>query len=177
MRQVSPFQLAGRVRVAPIYGAEAKKGGVMSTATELRINPVFQAFIAPLSEDELAHLEESVLREGVRDPIVVWNDTILDGHHRYGICRKHSLPFRTHELTLPDEEAAKLWMIDNQLGRRNVSAFYRCELALAKEAILKEQGRVAMSAGGKESARVRAEKAAAADPDTEIDRIKGLPKL
>ena len=34
-----------------------------------------------------------------------------------------------------------------------------------------------MSAGGKESARVRAEKAAAADPDTEIDRIKGLPKL
>src|SRR5437879_1216726 len=104
---------------------------------ELRIDPDFEAFIAPLSDEEEIHLEESIIREGVRDPIVTWDGTILDGHHRYKICRKHNLPFHTHDLTLPNKEAAKLWMIDNQLSRRNVSTFYRCELALAKEGILK----------------------------------------
>lgn len=146
-------------------------------AAEVCINPVFQSFIAPLSKIELSHLEESILREGVRDPIVTWNGTILDGHHRYGICRKHKLPYRTHELALPDEEAAKLWMIENQLGRRNISAFYRCELVLAKESILRERGRAAMSAGGRESARARAERAARSSPDGERDKIQGLPNL
>ena len=37
------------------------------------------------------------------------------------ICEKHGLPYSVHEVSLPDLDAAKAWMIANQLGRRNLS--------------------------------------------------------
>jgi hypothetical protein len=46
---------------------------------------------------------------------------LLDGHNRYELCTKHNIPYRTVEVSLPDMHAAKSWMIDNQLGRRNLT--------------------------------------------------------
>lgn len=44
--------------------------------------------------------------------------------------------------------AATAWMIRNQLGRRNISAFVRAELALKLKPVLAETGRQNMSFGG-----------------------------
>jgi hypothetical protein len=62
-------------------------------------------------------------RQRCRDALVVWKEeqTLLDGHNRHDICTKHGLPYKTVELSLPDMHAAKVWMIDNQLGRRNLT--------------------------------------------------------
>jgi N6-adenosine-specific RNA methylase IME4 len=87
----------------------------------VRIDPEFQAFIPPLAEDEFAQLEMSVRAEGCRDPLVLWNNIIVDGHHRYHICTKHQLPFKTVEMDFADREAAMDWMDSNQLGRRNLT--------------------------------------------------------
>jgi hypothetical protein len=63
----------------------------------------------------------------------VWQETqiLLDGHHRFSICERHELRYTIQELTLPDMDAAKAWMIANQLGRRNLTpdqmAYYRGE--------------------------------------------------
>ena len=56
----------------------------------LTIDPEFEAKCPPLTEDELSQLEENILEEGlVLMPLIVWNDTIVDGHNRYRIAQAH----------------------------------------------------------------------------------------
>ena len=45
---------------------------------------------------------------------------LLDGHNRYEICQQHGVEFSTVDLELPDRQAAINWIINNQLGRRNL---------------------------------------------------------
>lgn len=90
---------------------------------ELIIDPEFEQKIPKLTEEEFAQLEENILSDGeIRDPLVIWNGTILDGHNRYRIYKKHpGLRFLTHEMKLPDRNAAIIWICKNQLGRRNLT--------------------------------------------------------
>ena len=62
---------------------------------QITVNPELKAYIDPLTPDEHAALERSILAEGCRDALVLWGDVLVDGHNRYGICRKHGLPFQT----------------------------------------------------------------------------------
>ncbi len=63
-------------------------GSVMNPV--LTIDPEFEAKCPPLTEDELSQLEENILEEGlVLMPLIVWNDTIVDGHNRYRIAQTH----------------------------------------------------------------------------------------
>lgn len=87
----------------------------------VKIDPEFEAYIAPLTEAEFAQLEENIRREGCRDPLRQWGDLLLDGHNRYHICKKWDIPFGTTPIELPDREAALLWIDENQLGRRNLN--------------------------------------------------------
>ena len=99
-----------------------------------------QAYIDPLTPDEHAALERSILTEGCRDALVLWGDVLVDGHNRYGICQKHGLPFQTAQNTrFQSMEDVHLWMIDQHLGRRSVSDFQRGVLALRKREILAER--------------------------------------
>lgn len=85
------------------------------------IDPEFRALIPPLSSDERALLEENIVRDGCRDPLVLWNGILLDGHNRYDICAELGLPFRTVSVELDSRAAAEDWIDTNQLGRRNLS--------------------------------------------------------
>ncbi|SFD44523.1 plasmid replication/partition related protein [Paracidovorax konjaci] len=99
-----------------------------------------KAYIDPLTPEEHAALERSLLAEGCRDALVLWGDVLVDGHNRYGICQKHGLPFNTiqhpHFRSMED---VHLWMIDQHLGRRSVSDFQRGVLALRKREILAQR--------------------------------------
>lgn len=103
----------------------------------ITINEDLRAYIDPLTEDEFASLERSLLAEGCRDALVLWGDILVDGHNRYGICRKHGIPFNTiQNNTFKSMDDVHLWMIDNHLGRRSVSDFQRGVLALRKKEIV-----------------------------------------
>lgn len=105
--------------------------------TTININPELRDYIDPLTENEFIALEQSILREGCRDAIVLWNDTLIDGHNRYAICQKHALPFQiVQNNRFANVEDVKLWMIDNHLARRSVSGFQRGVLALRKKEIV-----------------------------------------
>lgn len=88
---------------------------------EIRIDPELKALIPPLSADERQQLEENLKADGCRDPLVVWDGVLLDGHNRYEICTRLGIEFDVSELDLPDRAAAMDWMDANQLGRRNLS--------------------------------------------------------
>ncbi len=96
-----------------------------------------KAYIEPLTPDEHEALERSLLAEGCRDALVLWDHILVDGHNRYGICQKHGLPFKTVQHPhLKSMEDVHLWMIDQHLGRRSLSDFQRGVLALRKREIL-----------------------------------------
>ena len=109
----------------------------------LNIDDELQNLIPPLAEDEIKQLETNLLSEGWRDneKIIVWNGTIVDGHNRYFICAKHNIPFKTQEKSFVDKTAVILWMINNQLGRRNIPDYARVELNLRKEDLLKPKAK------------------------------------
>lgn len=92
----------------------------MSSST-LIIDSELERLIPQLSHDELELLEKSILEEGCLEPLYVWNGTILDGHHRYRICNKHHIPFKSINLSLVSKDEAIVWICIHQTGRRNIS--------------------------------------------------------
>ncbi|AEK58716.1 hypothetical protein Atc_2068 [Acidithiobacillus caldus SM-1] len=94
-------------------------------ANEIVILPQIEDLLYPLKSEELAHLEASIAKEGVRDPLVIWrrdNESILiDGHHRYAIARKLGIAFDVKEIQFVDMNDVLDWVDKNQLGRRNLT--------------------------------------------------------
>lgn len=109
----------------------------------IRINNELRAYIDPLTANEYAALERSLLAEGCRDALILWNDVLIDGHNRYEICKKHGIEFKTvQNNSFATIEDVMLWMIDNHLARRSVSDFQRGMLALRKKSILAARTKV-----------------------------------
>ncbi|MEG4294684.1 hypothetical protein Q5692_38650 [Microcoleus sp. C2C3] len=94
-----------------------------TVADSLRIDPEFKALIPPLSPSEFASLEASILEEGCRDALVVWTEEkiLIDGYNRYAICVAHGIPYQIVEMSFNSRNAVKVWMLLNQLGRRNLT--------------------------------------------------------
>jgi hypothetical protein len=92
---------------------------------KIKILPQFQGLIPPLLADELGQLESNILLEGCREPLILWKNeedyVLVDGHNRFSICQKHQIHFKIVVKDFQDENEAKTWMINNQLGRRNLS--------------------------------------------------------
>lgn len=96
------------------------EGAVMP---KLKIDPEFQGKIPPLTDIEFEQLKENILEAGeVFEPIVVWNETIVDGHNRYKVIQEHpEVKWRTRKMDFADKWEAIDWMCKNQLGRRNLT--------------------------------------------------------
>ena len=114
---------------------------------ELTVDSEFRDLIPPLNEEELKLLEESIVADGCESPLIVWNGVIVDGHNRYAICRKHEIPFAIQEKNFSSRDDAMLWMLRNQLGRRNLNNYQRVELVLKFEPLVKNAAEQRMMAG------------------------------
>ena len=116
----------------------------------LKIDNELRDIIPPLAEDEFKQLEKNILNEGWRtnERILTWNGFIIDGHNRYDVCTKNNIGFKTLEMSFKNKEEVKLWMIDNQKGRRNLTDGWKFELAQHKKKILEAKGKENMSMGG-----------------------------
>ncbi|MCJ7445119.1 MAG: DUF5131 family protein [Methanotrichaceae archaeon] len=88
---------------------------------ELKIDEEFQFLIPAISEEEYLQLEQNILEYGCIDPIVTWENTILDGHNRYKICGQNEIEYKIHPIALDNRVDAIDWIIDHQLGRRNLT--------------------------------------------------------
>ncbi|MCL2198339.1 MAG: hypothetical protein FWB80_05410 [Defluviitaleaceae bacterium] len=116
----------------------------------LKIDPEFKALIPPLSDEEYAQLKENILHDKkCRDAIILWEGTIIDGHNRFNICETHGIKFMTKDMAFASREDAKVWIIENQLGRRNLCDAARIELALVKTELLREKAKINLKRGGK----------------------------
>ncbi|AZQ64906.1 hypothetical protein EI427_22020 [Flammeovirga pectinis] len=93
----------------------------------ISILPELEHYIRKLKPEEFAQLERSVQEEGCHDPLKIWkkNDDelyIIDGHHRFEICKKHAIEFKVEYKYYASLEEVKEYMIQLQLGRRNLNS-------------------------------------------------------
>lgn len=121
----------------------------------LQIDPEFKRLSVPLSVEEEHKLEKSLMREGCKDPIIVWNGCILDGHKRYAVCSYEEIEYETVRMDFATREEAIIWMCKKRMenltpddvmykylgGRR-----YACEKIRA-QAIRKERRKQELEAG------------------------------
>ena len=109
---------------------------------QMQIKEEFKKLIPPLSVEEKRQLESNIIADGCREPLVLWVDILIDGHNRYEICVRLNIEFKTISKDFENESAVKLWMIDNQRGRRNLTDGWKFELAQVKKAVLSEIGKI-----------------------------------
>ena len=101
----------------------------------MRIEKQFEELLPPLTDEEFRQLEENILEDGIRDPLVVWktpsgNEVLVDGHNRLKIAQKHNLKYETVYMTFDDFDDVKLWIYRNQIGRRNLKSFKDIETTI-----------------------------------------------
>lgn len=108
----------------------------------MKIDKEFKALIPPLTKEEFEQLEKNIIDDGIRDALVVWNDTLIDGHNRFEICEKHGFDYQTEDAAFASRDEAKEWIIRNQFGRRNLSAYDRSILALRLEEMFKAKAKI-----------------------------------
>jgi len=92
--------------------------------------------IPALTSEEQEQLEQNVRRHGIKDPLTIWETTartagtgdsetpvfvLIDGHNRYFISQRYKLDFRIHLVRFASLDEVKDYMIDYQLGRRNLT--------------------------------------------------------
>jgi hypothetical protein len=96
-----------------------------SIRDNIQIMEELKLLIPPLKEEEYQQLEQNIISEGCRESLLLWHNedkyVLIDGHNRYQICQKHGISFPIKLIDFPDIEEVKTWMINNQLGRRNLT--------------------------------------------------------
>lgn len=93
------------------------------------LSTVFPSFVG---EEEFTRLVEDIRENGLIDPIVVWNNEIVDGRHRHLACKEAGVEAR-YEL-LPDEwsfERVKNRVVALNILRRHLSVGQRALVAAA----------------------------------------------
>ena len=86
------------------------------------IDEEFRLLLPTLDKTTYESLEANILAHGVRDPLVVWNDILIDGYNRYKICTEHDLPFNVVSMEFNSRDEVQNWIIENQISRRNLTS-------------------------------------------------------
>ena len=111
------------------------------------IDEEFENLIPPLSEEEFEQLEKNCCAYGIRDSLVVGvfpgsdGEVLIDGYNRYKIAAKCNLSFTEKRIDFASREKAIEWIILNQFGRRNLSAYDRSILALKLKPMIAEKAK------------------------------------
>lgn len=108
---------------------------------KLKVNPEYEKLVPPLSDDEYKSLSDAIKNCGQQVPISYNTDyEILDGMTRFRICQSLDMAPKLEDKPkrFPDKLQEKLWVIDANLERRQLSNFAKIELRLRKKPIYEE---------------------------------------
>lgn len=107
------------------------------------LDPAIRNIIPPLLDAERDGLEADIRANGCRDMLVAWDRAdgavLIDGHNRFAICTQWNVAYDVLMLEFESQDDVTLWVINNQMHRRNLDALTRIELATRKANILAER--------------------------------------
>jgi len=88
---------------------------------QIIIDQEFKFLLPILDEKAFADLEADILENGIRDSLVLWDGILIDGYNRHNIAQKHNLPFSTVNMEFNSRDEVIIWIIRNQISRRNLT--------------------------------------------------------
>lgn len=89
----------------------------------IRILPELRDLIQPLTAEQRTDLEQALVEEGqAYNPLWLWGDILVDGHHRYDICTKLKLPYEVRQVYQSAEtlEDVMYRMMRDAISQRNL---------------------------------------------------------
>lgn len=102
---------------------------------QIRILPQLESLIPSLTDEQKRILEQSLKEEGrAYNPLWLWGDVLVDGHHRYSICKRLKLPYQVQQVYESAEtiEDVMYRMKRDAIGQRNlppaVESRFRAEM-------------------------------------------------
>lgn len=127
---------------------------------DLTVDKEFEDLLPVLTPEESEKLEDSILKYGMLDPIKIWQEPdtdkwiIIDGHNRYNILKKHKIDWhywQDYKIMgeLETREDVKQWMLEQQLGRRNLTETERYEIVQRFKEFFQKKAKENQSSGGK----------------------------
>jgi len=127
---------------------------------DLVIDEEFEKLLPVLTLEESEKLENNILQYGMLDPIKIWQDPdtgewiIIDRHNRYNILKKHNIDWHYWQdykimAELETREDVKQWMLEQQLGRRNLSDAEKYEIVQKFKSVFQKKAKENQSLGGK----------------------------
>lgn len=110
---------------------------------ELKIDPELRDLLPPLTSEEYKQLEKNIVENGFdrNFPIMEWQGFIVDGHNRYDICKKHNIEPIIGTLAYKTKEEVMEWMLDIQLGRRNLTPIQKIAITEKYRPIYEKQAK------------------------------------
>ena len=119
---------------------------------ELKIDPELRDLLPPMTDEEYKKLEKNIVENGFDEnfPIMEWKGFIADGHNRYSICKKYNIEPVIGTLAYETKEEVMKWMLDIQLGRRNLSPIQRIAVAEKYRPLYEKEAKENQSKAGKE---------------------------
>jgi len=132
---------------------------------EYIIDPEFQSLLDTKTPEQYEALKETIRGEGIiRDALVVWDEAniLSDGHNRHQIYEElreelgkefNIEPPKVIRMSFANRDAAMVWILENQLDRRNLKTFRQIEVALklkgfyAAKAKANQRGGVSLKLG------------------------------
>lgn len=86
------------------------------------IDEQFKSVLPELDKEAYKKLEDELLENGCREPLVLWEDMLVDGFERYTVCIEHDIPFSTISMEFKSREEVLLWIIANQVSKMQSEA-------------------------------------------------------
>lgn len=149
---------------------------------ELKIDPELRDLLPPLTSEEYKQLEKNIVENGFdrNFPIMEWQGFIVDGHNRYDICRKHHIEPIIGTLAYKTKEEVMEWMLDIQLGRRNLTPIQKIAITEKYRPIYEKQAKENQSSAGGDRKSDEYKKSPLpnlVNPIDSVDTTKKLSKL
>ena len=109
----------------------------------LTINPEYENLVPKISEDEYNALRASISENGLWLPIIINpQGVILDGHHRFKICKDLGIKARHAERVFENKLLEKKFVIEVNLKRRHLIDFQKAELGVPLLEIERELAKI-----------------------------------
>jgi hypothetical protein len=112
----------------PVMDSQTKFYG----ATEVTVDKEFERLLGIRPDADITALESLVVKDGIEKPLDVWSKDgkliIIDGYTRLRIAIKHGLKFRVKLWEFTSREEVKIWIITQQIARRNIGAIRKLYL-------------------------------------------------
>jgi 16S rRNA G966 N2-methylase RsmD len=110
-----------------------------NTTSKIRIKKEYEGLVPRMTKEVFTSLMSSIRESGQLEPIAINNRSeVLDGHNRLRVCKKLKLEPIFEVKTFDNPSYEKLYIIDVNLQRRQLTAAQRVQLSLKKKPILQE---------------------------------------